>query len=206
MEYYIKTDDSYFGKINADIEPLLIECINEAKPHLILNPQLALFNKLTNQNVIVGFFSNESIGIRYAKQFVLSNPLSPSLMELLHLINNEINCDFNSVIIQELPNETHYYKKESSEDNNKEKKVFISYGTIRRFRIKDKLTIRPVINIPMCSKEILVMNNKFANDYNYEIPTENAYKEQMYLFTFSCNVYPLSFRSGDESRFYTKYK
>lgn len=183
MEYYIKTDYSYFGKINADIDTLLLECIHQTKQNIILNPQLALFNKSINQNVIVGFFSNKSIGTNYAEQFVLSNPLAPSLIELLKLINDETTFNFNSVIIQELTNETHYCKKEGNKDVP-ELRGFISYGETRRFRVKDKLTNRIIMNVPMWSKEMLIMDKTFVEDHNYEIPIENKYKEPMYLFTF----------------------
>ena len=89
MEYYIKTDSSYFGKVDADIDDLLFECIAEINGKLHEKPPVIIFGKQATQHRNIGFFSNTSIGYHYAGQLAASKPLTTSLHELLNLINIE---------------------------------------------------------------------------------------------------------------------
>jgi hypothetical protein len=98
MEYYIKTETSYFGKVDADIDDLLLECIDEINGKL---DETALSNA----------------GV-----------------------------------------------------------VCISYGASRKFRIRDKLTGKIVMDIPTTSKEIWVMGGNFQKEFTHEVPVEKKLK------------------------------
>ena len=76
MDYYIKTDKSYLGKIDADIDELLSECVKEIKGKLDEKPPIIVFGKPATQHRNIGFFSNESIGYHYAGQLAASKPAS----------------------------------------------------------------------------------------------------------------------------------
>ena len=89
MEYYLRTERSYFGKIDIDIDALLEQCVSEIEGKLEENPHIIVFGKLATQHRNIGFFSNESVGYHYAGQLSASKPLTGPLVELLHLINTE---------------------------------------------------------------------------------------------------------------------
>jgi hypothetical protein len=62
MEFYIKTERSYFGKIAVDIDDLLLECIEEIEDKLDVKPKIIVFGRPATQHRNIGFFSNDSIG------------------------------------------------------------------------------------------------------------------------------------------------
>ena len=186
MEYYIKTYTSYFGKIDADIDDLLLECIEEIKGKLDEKPPLILFGKQVNQQRNIGFFSNESIGYRYSGQLAASNPLTKALNELLNLINIEFKSDFNGILINEYPDGEHYIGKHSDDETSLTAAgvVCVSYGASRKFRIRDKLTNEIVMDIPTTSKEIWVMGGDFQKEFTHEVPVEKKIKDKRISFTF----------------------
>ena len=186
MEFYIKTDKSYFGKVDADIDDLLLECIKEVEGNLIKNPTINVFGREAVQHRNIGFFSNESIGYYYSGQLAASKSLTPSLIELLNLINIEFESNFNSILINEYPDGEHYIGKHSDDETalSNAGVVCISYGASRKFRIRDKLTNKIIIDIPTTSKEIWVMGGDFQKEFTHEIPIEKKIKEKRISFTF----------------------
>ncbi len=85
MDYYIKTDNSYLGKIAIDLEPLLLDCVQEIKGHLIVKPKIVMFGKEVSQQRNIGFFSDVSVGYHYSNKLAASKPLTPSLFRLMIL-------------------------------------------------------------------------------------------------------------------------
>lgn len=186
MEYYIKTDKSYFGKIDADIDDLLLECIEEIKGKLDEKPPVIVFGKPAVQHRNIGFFSNESIGYHYAGQLAASKPMTNALIELLNLINIEFKTDFNGILINEYPDGEHYIGKHSDDESalSNAGVVCISYGASRKFRIRDKSTNQIVMDIPTTSKEIWVMGGDFQKEFTHEVPVEKKIKDKRISFTF----------------------
>lgn len=186
MEYYIKTDASYFGKVDADIDDLLLECISEINDKLDEKPPVMVFGKPAVQNRNIGFFSNSSIGYYYSGQLAASKPLTRALSELLNLINIEFKSDFNGILINEYPDGEHYIGKHSDDEKalTNAGVVCISYGASRKFRIRDKLTGKIVMDIPTTSKEIWVMGGNFQKEFTHEVPVEKKVKDKRVSFTF----------------------
>ena len=186
MEYYINTGTSYFGKVNADIDDLLVECIDEIECKLLEKPPIIVWSKHATQHRNIGFFSNESVGYYYSNQLAPSMPLTKALNELLNLINIEFNSDFNGILINEYPDGNHYIGKHSDDETSLSNAgvVCISYGASRKFRIRDKLTNEIVADIQTTSKEIWVMGGNFQQEFTHEIPIEKCIKDKRISFTF----------------------
>jgi len=186
MEYYIKTDNSYFGAIDIDIEELLEKCVHEIDGKLEVKPQVIIFGKPAVCHRNVGFFSNTSIGYYFAGQLASSVPLTPALEQLLLLVNSRFDADFNGILINEYPDGTHYIGKHSDaeKDLSNAGVVCISYGAVRKFRIRDKESSKIVVDIPTTSKKIWVMGGDFQKHYTHEIPVEKRIKEPRISFTF----------------------
>lgn len=186
MDFYIQTERSYFGKINADIDDLLLECVQELDGNLNETPIISVFGREAVQHRNIGFFSNDSEGYRYSGQLAASKPLTPSLQELLNLINIEFSSDFNGILVNEYPDGTHYIGKHSDDESalSNAGVVCISYGASRKFRIRNKLTGTIVMDIPTTSKEIWVMGGDFQKEFTHEVPVEKKVKEKRISFTF----------------------
>ncbi len=186
MEYYVKTDNSYFGKVDADIDELLFECVSEIEGQLNESPQIIAFGKLSTQHRNIGFFSDESIGYYYSNQLSASKPLTPSLFKLLNIVNIKFNSDFNGILINEYPDGEHYIGKHSDNESalSDSKIICISYGASRKFRIRNKLTSKIVRDIQTTSKEIWVMGGDFQKEFTHEIPVEKKIKDKRISFTF----------------------
>ncbi len=186
MEYYIKTDSSYLGKVDADIDELLLECVDEINGKLDEKPPIIIFGKPATQHRNIGFFSNTSIGYHYAGQLAASKPLTNALNQLLNLINIEFNTDFNGILINEYPDGEHYIGKHSDDETalSNAGVVCISYGASRKFRIRDKLTCEIVMDIPTTSREIWVMGGNFQKEFTHEVPVEKKVKDKRISFTF----------------------
>jgi alkylated DNA repair dioxygenase AlkB len=186
MDFYIQTERSYFGKVNADIDDLLSECVTEIDGKLIDSPSINVFGREAIQHRNIGFFSDHSEGYRYSGQLATSKPLTASLQILLNLINIEFGSDFNGILVNEYPDGTHYIGKHSDDESALSNAgiVCISYGASRKFRIRAKLTGEIVMDIPTTSKEIWVMGGDFQKEFTHEVPVEKKVKEKRVSFTF----------------------
>jgi alkylated DNA repair dioxygenase AlkB len=186
MEHYIKTDKSYLGKISIDMDVLLESCISEAKDQLDIKPEIILFGKPVHQQRNVGFFSDTSIGYKYSGKLAASKPMTPSLKELLNIVNDMMNADFNGILINEYPDGTHYIGKHSDDESSLSTAgvVAISYGASRKFRIRNKISGEIVMDVPTTSREILIMGGDFQKEFTHEVPVEKKVKSSRISFTF----------------------
>lgn len=186
MEYYIKTDRSYLGKVYAEIDDLLQECVDDIWGKLDEKPAITVYGKPATQHRNIGFFSDQSIGYYYSRQLAASKPMTKSLQELLNLINIEFKTDFNGILVNEYPDGEHYIGRHSDDETSLTKAgvVCVSYGASRKFRIRNKLTNEIVMDIPTTSTEIWVMGGDFQKEFTHEIPVEKKVKDKRISFTF----------------------
>ena len=61
--------------------------------------------------------------------------------------------------------------------------VSVSYGAVRKFRIRDKITKKVVSDIPTISGQMIQMGGKFQKEFTHEIPVQKKIKEVRYSFT-----------------------
>jgi alkylated DNA repair dioxygenase AlkB len=186
MNYYIKTDKSYLGKIAIDIDELLSDCVDEISGKLDEKPSIVLYGNIAYQHRNIGFFSDNSIGYQYSGQLAKSKKLTKSLSKLLDFVNKKLKSDFNGILINEYPDGEHYIGKHSDDEKALSNVgiVSISYGASRKFRIRDKKTNAIVMDIPTSSDEILIMGGDFQKEFTHEIPIEKKIKEKRISFTF----------------------
>jgi len=190
MEYYIKTDNSFLGKINVDIDDLLLSCVEEINGKLDIKPPVKLFGKTMHQQRNVGFFSNSSIGYKFAGQISTSKPLTNSLQLLLEYVNDKFSTDFNGILINEYPDGTHYIGKHSDNEEylTNAGVVCISFGVSRIFRVRNKENNEIVKDIPTNSNEIWIMGGNFQKEFTHEIPIQKKIKYPRISFTFRKHV------------------
>lgn len=190
MEYYLKSETSYLGKIQFNNNELLSNCIKEIEGELIENPPIIIFGKPAIQHRDVGFFSNSYVEYYFARQFVSSKPLTPSLNILLNFINETFKSDFNAILINKYKDGNDYIGKHSDSENGLATAgvVCVSYGASRKFRIRNKQTNKIVIDIQTSENEILIMGGNFQKEFTHEIPIEKKIKSSRISFTFRKHI------------------
>jgi alkylated DNA repair dioxygenase AlkB len=186
MKHYIQTERSNLSAVDINIDDLLERCVGEIDGLLIHNPPICVYGKECHQLRSIGFFSNTSIGYKYSKQLARSIPLTPNIEELLNLVNSTFNSDFNGILVNKYANGEDYIGKHSDDETSLSNigVVCVSYGATRKFRIRDKLTGKIVIDVPTTSGEIWIMGGDFQKEFTHEIPIEKKIKQPRISFTF----------------------
>lgn len=189
METVLKTDKSQLilHKLNNEIIELVKECILLCNNELQINPEIIVYGKTCYQHRSIGFYSNESIGYKYSNKLMPSLPLHSCLAKLLDYINTKFNYNFNGILINKYLNGEDYISKHSDDEIGLDKTVgvvAISFGAIRKFRIRNKLTNKIEIDIPTDPSKIIQMAGNFQSEFTHEIPIEKKIKEPRYSFTF----------------------
>ena len=69
--------------------------------------------------------------------------MHPCLNELLLYINSKFDSEFNGILINKYSGGTEYIGKHSDDESGLDRKagvVTLSYGAVRKFRIRNKVT------------------------------------------------------------------
>lgn len=145
MNNIIKTEKSYLNVYTDSSEEyinLIKLCVAEITDKLIENPKINIYGKSAIQHRSIGFFSNNSIGYYYSGQLAKSQTLTNNLSILLDKINIKFDSKFNGILVNKYINGNDYIGAHSDDETSLDKcgVVCISYGAVRKFRIKDKIT------------------------------------------------------------------
>ena len=188
MNTIIKTEKSFLNVYNTTEEynDLMKLCITEIIDKLLENPQINIYGNSAIQHRSIGFFSNDSIGYYYSGQLAKSQVLTDNLSILLNKINIKFGSKFNGILVNKYINGNDYIGAHSDDETSLDKcgVVCISYGAVRKFRIKNKITKKTIVDIPTISNNILHMGGDFQKEFTHEIPIEKKIKDVRYSFTF----------------------
>ena len=191
MTEIIKTDKSFLNIYQLDeYNELITRCVEEIKNQLIENPKIFAFGRECIQHRSIGFFSDESIGYYYSRQLAKSKPLTANLLVLLEKINTQFNTNYNGILVNKYLDGNDYISAHSDDETLLDQTgvVSISYGAVRNFRIRDKLTRKIVKNIPTISNSIIQMGGDFQKEFTHEVPIEKRVKDFRYSFTFRKHI------------------
>ena len=149
-------------------------------------PEIIVYGKKCLQRRSIGFFSDESLGYKYSGKIEKSQPLTKNLKLLLNYINKKFESDFNGILVNKYNNGNDYISDHS--DNEKEISdkgvISVSYGAVRKFRIRNKLTKKIVKDIPTENYQIIEMAGNFQKEFLHGIPIEKKVKDERISFTF----------------------
>ena len=167
-------------------EKLLKKCILEIESELQERPEIIIFGKKCNQQRNVGFFSDKSVGYKYSNKIMESKSLSKSMNELLSIINNTMNVEFNGILVNKYIDGNDYISPHSDDEKELDKNgvISISFGAERKFRIRNKKTKDIVLDETTTHCCILHMGGNFQKLYTHEIPIEKKIKNERISFTF----------------------
>lgn len=149
-------------------------------------PEIIVYGKKCLQRRSIGFFSDESLGYKYSGKIEKSQPLTQNLKLLLNYINKKFESDFNGILVNKYNNGNDYISDHS--DNEKEISdkgvISVSYGAVRKFRIRNKITKKIVQDIPTENYQIIEMAGNFQKEFLHGIPIEKKVKDERISFTF----------------------
>ena len=187
MQTLIKTEKSFLNVYPCEeYSDIIQKCISEVKDELLVKPPIQLYGKTVYQQRNIGFFSNESIGYHYSGQLARSKKLSIHTEELMKIINSRFGTNYNGILVNYYEDGNNYIGDHSDYEKNLDKGgvISISYGAVRKFRIRDKLTKKIVMDIPTLSNSIIHMGGYFQSEFTHGIPIEKNIKESRFSFTF----------------------
>jgi alkylated DNA repair dioxygenase AlkB len=165
---------------------IIKKCVEEIQFELNVNPPIIVFGKTAIQHRSIGFFSDTSIGYYYSNKLEKSKKLTKNLKILLEKINKYFDTNYNGILINKYNDGNDYIGSHSDDETCLDKNgvVCMSYGAVRKFRIRDKITNKVVIDIPTLTNNIIQMSGDFQKEFKHEIPIEKKIKDVRYSFTF----------------------
>lgn len=173
--------------IDAEIFELIKTCIEAVDSELDLNLEIIVFGNVCRQHRSVGFYSDTSKGYNYSSSKTPAKKMHPCLRELLIYINDKFDYNYNGILINKYDGGEDNIGKHSDDENGLDSRVgviAISYGAVRKFRIRNKMTGKIVIDVPTNPNKIIQMAGDFQKEFTHEIPVEKKVKGVRYSFTF----------------------
>jgi len=189
MTTVLKTEKS--SLVLHDLEPEIIKliekCVESVDPELDVNPPIMIFGNTCYQHRSIGFYSNTSAGYNYSTTLTPSKKLHGCLAQLLAYVNNKFAGEFNGILINKYSSGEDYIGKHSDDEHGLDSKVgviAISYGSVRKFRIRNKATGQKVLDVSTDPKKIIQMAGQFQKEFTHEVPIEKKVTGSRYSFTF----------------------
>lgn len=166
---------------------------------LIKNPPIFIFGKKALQRRSIAFFSESSIGYRYSRQLMKSQPMFSFLKMLLEYINQVFNCNSNGVLINYYRDGNEYIGAHSDDESglikiNDVGIIAISVGCSRKFRIRKKSKEKfqdgkKYFDIEMTPYRLIQMGGtQFQKQLTHEIPVQKKIKGWRMSFTFRHHI------------------
>jgi alkylated DNA repair dioxygenase AlkB len=183
VESVIVTPTSFLKVYPYDMDP---RCISEIDSLLLVNPKIQVYGKTCTQHRSVGFFSDESVGYRYSRKLMASQPLGPHLTLLLRYINERFGTPFNGILVNQYIGGGDYISAHSDDEKGIRVNdvIAISWGVSRTFRIREKSSRKIVADVPTKQGTLLHMGGEFQREFTHEIPIQKKVTGIRYSFTF----------------------
>jgi len=189
MTTLIETEQSFLKLYSFEEHNDLIQnCIKEINKLKLLEekPIIIVYGREVHQPRDVVFLSNESIGYKFSKVLTKSKPLSPNVTILLQEINTYFNADYNGILINRYNDGDDCIGKHSDAETSLGNigVISLSSGAERKFRIRNKITNKIIMDVPTTNNCILHMGGNFQKEFTHEIPKEKKVNTVRYAFTF----------------------
>lgn len=189
MTVVLKTDRSalILHELDAEVCELIKTCVETVDLELDVNPEIMVYGRTCHQHRSIGFYSDTSKGYNYSNTITPSKRTHACLRELLHYINNKFDYNYNGILINKYSGGEDYIGKHSDDERGIDSIVgviAISYGAVRKFRIRNKLTNKIEVDVPTESNKIIQMAGDFQKEFTHEIPVQKKVNGVRYSLTF----------------------
>ena len=191
MNVVFGNEVAFLATSKFENEELLDNSIKEIESLLLSRPTIIVYGRVCHQNRDVGFFSDTSIGYEYSNKLMKSQPMTPSLLELLDNINKLFGSNFNGILINRYNDGSDCIGAHSDDESSLDTSigvVAISYGIERIFRIRTKPNKKIVHDEITTHCGIIQMGGEFQTLYTHEIPAQKKIDGIRYSFTFRSHL------------------
>lgn len=178
--------------LDEEMREVLKQCVDAVENELDVKPEIIMFGKICHQARSVGFYSNVSKGFNYSTTITPSKKMHPSLLQLLHQVNERFHENYNGILINKYDDGKDYIGKHSDDERGlgvSQGVIVLSYGAVRTFRVRNKLTGKIMMDVPTEPNVIIQMAGEFQKEFTHEIPIQRKCKEPRYSFTFRKHQY-----------------
>ena len=119
-----------------------------------------------------------------------SLPLTNELKIILDTINKIFNDKFNGVLVNCYHTGDDYIGSHSDDEKSLGDSgvVSLSLGATRKFRIRDKVTKKIILDFPISHGCVIHMNGGFQKEFTHEIPKEKKVKNSRLSLTFRYHI------------------
>ena len=104
----------------------------------------------------------------------------------MKIINTQFGTNYNGILVNKYEEGNTYIGDHSDDEKNLDKGgvISISYGAVRKFRVRDKFTKKIIMDIPTMSNSIIHMGGDFQKEFTHGIPVEKKVTGVRYSLTF----------------------
>ena len=97
---------------------------------------------------------------------------------------------YNGILVNRYNDGNNYISDHSDNENTVYDigVIAISYGAVRKFRIRNKITKNKIIDIPTTSYSLIQMRGDFQIEFTHGIPIEKKIKDVRYSLTFRKHI------------------
>lgn len=192
-EIVLRGESSQLRVIDYSHHKELIDRITaDVEPKLIIRPPIMLYGKQLNQPRDVGHFGE--IDYKYSGQTMTGQPLTPDLIELLRIINEEVGGGmYNGVLVNRYNSGLDKIGAHSDDEREVDPRfgvIALSRGAQRIFRIRHKTAGKKFpgdknfFDYRTRDYEIMIMEGGFQKEFTHEIPEEKTVKDKRLSLTF----------------------
>jgi alkylated DNA repair dioxygenase AlkB len=158
---------------------------------LVQRPEMQLYGRTVRENRNVGFFSDESKGYFYSRKWAVSKPLTEPLRLLMKRLNDDLNTDFNGILINHYEDGRNNIgaHRDSQEGLARNGMVAaITLGQSRILRIRElplgSTTVQRKFDVETKDGQLLVMDGLFQKECTHEIPIQKTIVAPRWSLTF----------------------
>lgn len=183
----VYTIDDFLTKTDAD--ELLVLTTDPTFP-LATEPKVIVYGKEGKAMRRVGFFSDDSVGYKFAGVLTPALAHTPETRRLQDKINEALGVTSNGVLINHYRDGSDSIGAHSDDERTLCSGLVaaISVGSARTFRIHDKKTGKKLVDIQTGHGQLLVMSGQSQSVWKHSVPARKKVKEPRVSFTFRTHV------------------
>ena len=157
---------------------------------LIEKPVIVLYGKEVRQGRDVNFFSDDSTGYKYSGKIMKSLQLTDELKSIMCMVNKKFNDRFNGILVNCYRTGLDSIGAHSDDEKSLGESgvISLSLGATRKFRIRDKISKKIVLDFPVSHGCLIHMTGGFQKEFTHEIPKETKVKEPRLSLTFRNHI------------------
>lgn len=151
------------------------------------NDQITMFGKTHPQPRMTAWYGDKNIVYTYSKITMTSELWTPPLFDLKTRLEEVLNCEFNSVLINYYRDGNDHMSWHSDNEKSLGKNPTIaslSYGAERIFQLKHKKEDRAVVNVTTASGSLIVMRDELQSFWSHRLVKSKKINQGRLNLTF----------------------